>query len=976
MKNLVLTVVIAVLSSGCLLVVPEAIASQTVDELAQGCYAIQSPQTGRYVKQYHSGGTINDGENFAFRTSNLSDAAHFYFKPTIFKHFMLTNRNGRYLASRLPAEPTAGTYQGKFAEWMLTAVDQGNNNHRFKFKNVGLNRTLRHNFSSENFYYFDLLNPGNANSEDEFILVPVSDCVPYPEMQVNVSGDPDLLKGNSAAPVRGVVDAHTHIASNEFMGGKFVHGHPVHRYGVQSALNGSDGIHGPWGSLDLIGNIFAYDDINHRYDTRGWPEFPHWPNHRTVSHTGYYYKWIERAWLGGVRMMVSHMVENKVLCTVQSTVNPAAWINANSCEAKDSVRLQVQRHYEMQDYIDAQAGGPGKGFFRIVLSPEEAREVIADGKLAVIMGIEASEIFDCGVQGGCTRDSVEREMQEMYNLGIRGFFPTHRFDNKMGGSEIEDGLINLGQSLSAGYLFDVEHCDAHTHGAMLQPGFPLLGGIPVIGDIADSIADTPDYDPHANYCNQQGLTELGVYVVNRMIDMGMLIELDHTSNKTAAAMLDIIEARQYSGVISAHSHLQRGVNGQLHPNMKRLIGAGGFVAPYNANATDMVQAVGSYLDEVELTPYLNGVGIGTDMSGLANQPGPRDDAQALSLEYPFTSEFGLEFDRQVSGNRVIDYNDEGMAHYGMLADHIQDIRERAPDRIYEAIMNSAEAYLQMWERARGNSNNAYHNPLNQQVRIVNRHSGRCIGAPGDDDNVRNGVRVQQEGCEHKQADQRWVFGSQGRLRSAIDHNLCIDGSQNYRYGQPLLKACTDSDVSKWDYYDYNLRRRGSNHYTLDAEKGGSRIWLYPHHGDWNQDWELRTERDVYNWVTFRTAMGNGCLDVHNADTTNGNYFKLERCHDHPAQLFYYNPADGSLRSKLDANKCMDLPAFDTTNNTTIVIWDCNGGLNQQWDLDNGVFRSRLDRNKVIDVNGSHHGAEISIWDYHGRSNQRWRSVLQ
>ncbi len=67
---------------------------------------------------------------------------------------------------------------------------------------------------------------------------------------------------------------------------------------------------------------------------------------------------------------------------------------------------------------------------------------------------------------------------------------------------------------------------------------------------------------------------------------------------------------------------------------------------------------------------------------------------------------------QVSGNRSFDLNKEGLAHYGLVADHIQDIREQTPDRIYESVMNSAEAYLQMWERAEANNDTKYVNPNN------------------------------------------------------------------------------------------------------------------------------------------------------------------------------------------------------------------------------------------------------------------------
>ena len=31
-----------------------------------------------------------------------------------------------------------------------------------------------------------------------------------------------------------------------------------------------------------------------------------------------------------------------------------------------------------------------------------------------------------------------------------------------------------------------------------------------------------------------------------------------------------------------------------------------------------------------------------------------------------------------------------------------------------------------------------------------------------------------------------------------------------------------------------------------------------------------------------------------------------------------------------SGRCLDDPAFTTTNGTQLDIWDCNGGTNQQW----------------------------------------------
>jgi microsomal dipeptidase-like Zn-dependent dipeptidase len=420
---------------------------------------------------------------------------------------------------------------------------------------------------------------------------------------------------------------------------------------------------------------------------------------------------MERAWLSGLRLTVTQLVENEVLCNVQSTINPVGWVGANSCNEMDSIRLQVKRLREMQDYIDAQYGGPGKGFFRLVKSTAEARRVIADGKLAVVMGVEASETLNCGARDFCSIASIEAGLTELYNLGVRSIFPAHKFDNQLSGAVLEDGFINIGEALSTGHYYQSEHCDAQTRGKRMTSGFPVIGDVPVIGGLLGQIGATPSYENHDDHCNIRGLTEKGVYLVNRMIDLNMLIDLDHLSDKAAGQVMTIAEARRYSGVVSSHSFMASAKDGNVHANFRRMLALGGFAAHYNLGATETRYSIGRYLDAVKRTPYLPAVGIGTDMSGLGGQPGARGNAATDPLRYPFINEFGLTFDRQVSGNRTFDLNRDGMAHYGLLADLLQDIRERSGSDAYEAIMKSAEGYLQMWERAEANSDKRHVTPF-------------------------------------------------------------------------------------------------------------------------------------------------------------------------------------------------------------------------------------------------------------------------
>ena len=59
------------------------------------------------------------------------------------------------------------------------------------------------------------------------------------------------------------------------------------------------------------------------------------------------------------------------------------------------------------------------------------------------------------------------------------------------------------------------------------------------------------------------------------------------------------------------------------------------------------------------------------------------------------------FEEQVSGERVYDINKDGVAHYGMYADWIEDLRKIAGPAIVKDMYRGSEAYLQTWERAYG-----------------------------------------------------------------------------------------------------------------------------------------------------------------------------------------------------------------------------------------------------------------------------------
>ncbi|MGI9273731.1 MAG: ricin-type beta-trefoil lectin domain protein [Endozoicomonas sp.] len=945
------------------------------NSLANGCYAIQSPTTGKFMKRYHKGGVLDDGLSYTLQSPDVAQAERFFFKAVEYSRYLIYDRDGRYLAGHQPLQASSGRSAGSYAEWQVDAVAADNGSYHFRLWNQGMARNLRHATADGGIFYSRQV-PG----EQGFRLVPANGCSEYPEAELNLvrtgAADADFLPGSE---IRGFADVHSHLTASEFMGGKFLHGQPFHRYGLPHALGDGSSNHGSWGALDIIGNLMGHGDVNARHDTRGYPDFPSWPEQKSVSHQQAYYRWIERTHKAGLKLMVTHLVQNEVLCNAQKTINPAGWIPRTGCNTMDSIRHQSRYLQELQDYVDAQAGGPGKGFFRTVRSPQEARQVIAQDRLAVLVGIEASELFNCGLKDGvCTREDVDRQLDEVYSMGVRVIYPIHRFDNQFGATRIEDGFINVGQNLSTGRFFETKKCPERIEGQTMTNGFPLLGEIPVLKGILDGLGLQPQYDQSRKHCNRYGLTDLGVYLVNRLIDKQMLIELDHMSYDSADAVLKIAEARNYSGVISGHSHLMKGKQSGLSDLHERIAALGGIMAPYNSDARTVSTEIDKMGDLIQLQTFHPGVAIGSDVNGLAQQAKARVDIGVSPLQYPFASDDGrFQFERQRTGNRVFDYNSEGVAHYGLMADHIADIRQAGTITAYESLMNSAEAYLQMWERGQENTDRQYINPnAAHYFSMVDGRSGKCLDVPGPDDQVHHDTKVQLWACEDHSLDQKWSYNPDtGLVRNKANPRFCLDtkGSRS-NGGELILWECDPNNGNQvFAYTDASLRPKYDTGFAIDANgtENGAKITLWSYHGQPHQRWSQSSDFGSPAIFSLVDARSGKCLDIpgdDNAIRRNANV-QVWGCQPQSRdQKWYYVPQTGRLHNWGDARFCMDNEG-DRHNDGAVKLWECVDTPNQRFDYVNGTVRPRNNHNFAVDVNGTNNGANVSLWRVNGEPQQ-------
>ncbi|MCW2607776.1 MAG: Sphingolipid ceramide N-deacylase, partial [Frankiales bacterium] len=708
--------------------------------LAGGCYLLEAPGQG-FVSRRDGALTL---------AASRSQALPLHFQATKLGEYLLATDEGaetrfpgadwdvRHYVTGADAAPAVAQEPSKDAEWRVVAAggtpDRKKQGQQYVLSAGGQSLTAAGR----------ALAMGPKGSGFTVRSVPAGDplagsCARWPEIETGASGKPKPVTGSAAGRAQGFFEAHVHGMAFEFLGGELRCGRPWHPYGVEYALGNcqEDGkLFNSALEVGLAGQ--SPTDPVAAYDPVGWPTFGYWPQSDTLTHEQYYWRWLERAYLGGLRMTTNLLVDNTALCQAFPK-------KKNSCNEMDGVRLQAKRMFELQDYVDAQSGGPGEGWYRIVTTPAQARQTINAGRLAVVMGIEVSSLFDCGEMldvPQCTTAQIDRRLQEVYDMGVRQMELLNKFDSALAGVTGDGGstglVVNNGNKQVTGHFWDMRTCvepaGTHTHehdktqsnvGDDVPDGgqaeVDVLAGrvLEQFGPLSKGIV-APVY-PKGPHCNSRGLTPLGAHVVAKMIEKGMVFDPDHMSALAQRQALDLVEkkivpaeaqAAKKTGrpavqpaLISSHSWGNDAI-------YQRIYGLDGVVAPRTGDASTFVDRWAQHRQfAADNAPagYDFGMGYGADTNGLGGQPGPRDKpARKLDYSKPIQAPIGgVTLRQQKSGVKTYDISRDGVAHYGLFADWFAELRLAADERqkalgggdaIVADMLDGAETYLRIWER--------------------------------------------------------------------------------------------------------------------------------------------------------------------------------------------------------------------------------------------------------------------------------------
>jgi microsomal dipeptidase-like Zn-dependent dipeptidase len=708
-----------------------------IHSFANGCFAMDATEPGSNDTRWLA--PTEDGAGFAFTARTLEDGSRFFLETSDLGTYLFYDSERRYLVAEdgvlLRAEALSSdilliddTYVSG-AEWHLevSATDEA----RFQLRN---RRTG------------DYLARTNTLVAEEtraavIALYPATGCTEHPELTLDAEGQVAAEDFDDGS-VFGIVDTHSHLMTSfGFGGGGIFHGAPYHRLGVEHALPDCSIFHGPEGRWDILG--YGYDragnidvqailpalvagrlsEFNH--NTEGWPEFTDWPNGpRSSTHQTQYYRWLERAYLAGLRLIVQHGTSSSLLCDAMRGQD----IQEGRYDCNDMVAIyrSIEETYNLERYIDAQHGGPGRGWFRIVRTPDEARAVIRDGKLAVILGIEVSNLFNCFSTDHegfpiCDEATMIERLDHYYELGIRALFPVHKFDNGFSAGDGHRTFSEFGSFVNSGHWSSYT-TDCPGVPAPFDHGGVAFGGLNMpreeyfseppndMSGFAESPVTTvaPFLDNlqapalEGEYCQTHGLTPVGEALIREMMRRGMIVEVDHLPQRAYQRAFEILEAADYPAACTHGSD-----------NDGRLYDIGG-VSKFNfqrcpdpARPGAMADSLRSRVMAIEAAGGYPAVGFGFDLNGFAGAPGPRfgeggcGDAQANPITYPFESYAGdVTFTEPRVGDRTLDFNTEGMVHIGLMPELIQDARNTGvTDEELEPLFRSAEGYLRMWEQA-------------------------------------------------------------------------------------------------------------------------------------------------------------------------------------------------------------------------------------------------------------------------------------
>jgi microsomal dipeptidase-like Zn-dependent dipeptidase len=393
-------------------------------------------------------------------------------------------------------------------------------------------------------------------------------------------------------PIVGFADTHTHPDAHQSFGGLQGHrtymGVPGGRYADYLGATGAD--------------MYAHDikDINTHlagtFALRVLIGLIHElaPDMAQGLHEQMHITEVHRAWEGGLRLMSSLAMSNQAMEHMTGKIidrdtggDPCVDLGG-LCMRDGRVRATIRTTPDRQviaAHVLAmrELARLNADWMEIAYNPEDAYRIMAEGKLAVVLGTEVDSLGSLGFP------TAEDEVDWLWGLGVRQLTPVHAIDNAIGGAVAFQDLYDTTEDLvnrperdaRRDTIQDELHRDgvriwnpAARFGAFMKVEnygchFAIGGVVAPPGECVDWRYDDEQKifgldtniltGPHPMFAtaggpfdggsvygaslredgqrNRMGLSDYGVRYVRAMMKRGMLLDVEHMSDHTIDALI-------------------------------------------------------------------------------------------------------------------------------------------------------------------------------------------------------------------------------------------------------------------------------------------------------------------------------------------------------------------------------------------------------------------------------------------------------
>lgn len=475
-----------------------------------------------------------------------------------------------------------------------------------------------------------------------------------------------------AAPINGFVDLHSHLMAEHTFGGSWYWG--TTEGSIDWALRRCDGnttqSHGAVENLPGIAEFIATDTGIHLGKRRGYDRrkckkvfgitipgtcpsthFEDWPRHDGLAHQQMWNGHLKEAFDGGMKLMVVSLAESNFLCE-----NTPLSKRKYNCDEMASVNRQIDK---LNEFV-----GNHSSWVGIARSPTEARSIISQNKLALVVAVEVSNLFPNG--------SITTQLDQLYTKGVRSVQLVHHHDNRFSGAAPIPKLV---QTVSLVEL--------------------VKGEMSPINDV--SCGSNCDGDTNLN---TQGLSNDGSTLVNAMIDRGMLVDVAHVSRQSLVQVHSILSQRDNYPMFYSHAHLFNSIDGSKDQRNEKHIKPDEII---KINATGGMVGLRTGLEAANT----HGSSVGNYCDGSI-----RSFAQSLmaGVDQGLSIGFGADLNGFITQMKPRCYPDnnpatqgiqqKGLAHVGLLPELMLDLQSiGVPQHYIDHLSGSAERFVVMWERA-------------------------------------------------------------------------------------------------------------------------------------------------------------------------------------------------------------------------------------------------------------------------------------